>query len=154
MASTPAPERPAHHKWAKRLHDPALFIGALLLIHFSRTAPLWPAFVLIGLGEALQLWAAANLLKLKTVSAAGPYACVRNPMYLGRLILGAGLVLLLDVRWYVLGPYLIAFCLYVHARVKGEEERLTRELGEPYLEYCRRVPRWFPRCPPRGAGVL
>ena len=137
-------------KWFSRAHDPLMLLGALALVFLSNSAPLWPAFAFMAAGEVIQLWATANLHKNKTLAETGPYVLMRNPMYVGRFILGIGLVLLLDYRWILLGPYVILFCLYVQARVLREEVRLVEALGQPYLDYCSRVPRWLPRLKPSG----
>jgi len=133
------------HVWLTRVRTPLLLIGSVAVAYLSREAPLWPAFVLMGVGEIIQLWATANLHKSVELAERGPYACMRNPMYVGRFLLGLGIVLLLDVRWYVLGPYVLGYCVYVQSRVLREEARLVPALGQPYLDYCQRIPRWLPR---------
>ncbi len=80
----------------------------------------------------------------------GPYRVVRNPMYwsvfsvvLGEALLFHSLALLeLSVG------FLVATSLFVLAY---EEPALRRKFGAEYEEYCRRVPRWFPRLKSRGS---
>ena len=74
----------------------------------------------------------------------GPYRVMRNPMYAGMFVLVAAEAFLwrssaLVVYLAVLMLVLQAFVLFL------EEPALKRTFGEPYLEYCRRVPRWLPR---------
>jgi protein-S-isoprenylcysteine O-methyltransferase Ste14 len=73
----------------------------------------------------------------------GLYRYVRNPMYLGVV-----LVILAQVVWFqspVLGTYLGAFWLFVHTFVLlHEEPALRRRFDGAYVAYCRGVHRWIP----------
>jgi protein-S-isoprenylcysteine O-methyltransferase Ste14 len=76
--------------------------------------------------------------------AVGPYAWVRNPMYVG----GAGVI----VGWALVrhSPSLLLFAAawlaLAHLIVIGYEEPVLRAMfGEPYEAYLQRVPRWLPR---------
>jgi len=74
----------------------------------------------------------------------GPYAAVRNPMYIG-----AGLALGGASLFYESLPllgYTVAFFLVTHLFVVlYEEPTLRRTFGTDYESYCRRVRRWWPR---------
>jgi len=130
-----------------------LLLGAiclLLLLFFVRRGPLWPGAVVALLGEGLQLWAAGNLHKNIRLAASGPYRHLRNPMYLGRFLLGFGF-LLFTHSWPVLLGYVLIFSFYAHTRVLREEARLRQIFGSEYADYCRLVPRWLPRLRPAPA---
>lgn len=74
----------------------------------------------------------------------GPFRRVRNPGYIGVLsmVVGQGLFFgSAPVLWYA-ALLAIGFHLFV---VLYEEPTLRRQFGAQYDEYCRRVPRWFPR---------
>ena len=74
----------------------------------------------------------------------GPYAAVRNPMYLGIFLSGVGLVLLL-FQWWALFAFL-AFMLIRYATLISKEEKvLKKNFGKEYCEYSHTVPRLFPR---------
>src|SRR5436190_1919456 len=47
--------------------------------------------VFAAAGEAVRCWAAGYLIKSKALITGGPYAYVRNPLYLGRLLIGTGI---------------------------------------------------------------
>jgi protein-S-isoprenylcysteine O-methyltransferase Ste14 len=74
----------------------------------------------------------------------GPYAVVRNPMYIG-----AGLALGGASLFYQSLPllgYTAAFFLVTHLFVVlYEEPTLRRSFGTDYESYCRQVRRWWPR---------
>jgi protein-S-isoprenylcysteine O-methyltransferase Ste14 len=55
------------------------------------------------LGLALRAWAAGHLQKDSTLTDSGPYAWVRNPLYLGTLSTAAGFVIA-SRRWELWGP--------------------------------------------------
>ena len=72
----------------------------------------------------------------------GPYACTRNPMYLGHLIFLTGLTLTLE-SWLA-ALITIAVALWFHSRVLGDETKLIQRLGKPYVNYMASVRRWIP----------
>jgi len=77
----------------------------------------------------------------------GLYRFVRNPMYIGVLLLVLGWSLLF------LSPLLCLYtaCLAIgfHLRVvKYEEPRLKARFGQRWMRYRRGVPRWRPRIVP------
>lgn len=115
----------------------------------------WLAGLLIvGLGEALRLAAVGHIgLPSRTFGDdvgplvdTGPYAWVRNPLYLGNLLLWAGLGVVSWPAALLVVPVLAA---YYAAIVRWEEANLEVTLGESYRAYRARVPRWLPR-PPAG----
>jgi protein-S-isoprenylcysteine O-methyltransferase Ste14 len=69
---------------------------------------------------------------------------VRNPMYIGvaLAILGQALIF----RRLHVAEYAVIMLLIAHVFVVlYEEPTLSRQFGESYDEYKRRVPRWFPK---------
>jgi Phospholipid methyltransferase len=78
------------------------------------------------------------------LATAGPYAHVRNPIYLGSVILGFGMVLLIgDQRLWV--PCLLTFLALYFGLIPAEEEFLSQKFQDQYATYCRHVPRLIPR---------
>ena len=72
----------------------------------------------------------------------GPFRFTRNPMYVGMLLVLAGLFVLLGS----LSPLLVipAFLWLIQARfVVPEEAHMARHFGERYSDYKRRVRRWL-----------
>jgi protein-S-isoprenylcysteine O-methyltransferase Ste14 len=113
----------------------------------------WCAFAFAHTGRGTPgLWDAP-----RRVVATGPYACVRNPIYLAALLIVSG------EGWLFESPSLLLYAAGLaaafHLLVVGyEEPRLRARFGEPYIAYCREVSRWLPRLPagrssrPGGAG--
>lgn len=86
---------------------------------------------------------------------AGPYAHVRNPMYLGNLIITTALAMMSGL-WYALPIAWTAYA-FVYGNVIPYEETYLRELfGEAYQAYYRAVPRLLPtlRGYPKRQGVF
>ncbi len=74
---------------------------------------------------------------------AGPYAYVRNPMYLGNLIITTALVTMSGL-WYAL-PMAWAAYAFVYGNVIPYEEAYLRGVfGEEYQAYFQAVPRLLP----------
>jgi protein-S-isoprenylcysteine O-methyltransferase Ste14 len=73
----------------------------------------------------------------------GPYAFVRNPMYLGIVLIEMGIALMLFKWWVTLILLTVFIARYVKLIVK--EERMLGELfPQAYSHYCRRTPRLLP----------
>ena len=56
--------------------------------------------VLAGIGEAVRIYAAGYLVKTKQLITGGPYRFVRNPLYLGRLLILGGLSIAAKIDGY------------------------------------------------------
>ena len=77
----------------------------------------------------------------------GPFAYMRNPIYVGTICLGFGMAALIeDPRAYLLAA--IAFGVLYLAIVPAEEEFLDRQFGVDYARYRAEVPRFLPRLRP------
>ena len=106
--------------------------------------------VLTGLG--VRMWAAAfagrhtrsSKIEGSKLATAGPYAHVRNPIYLGSVILGFGMVLLIGDR-RLLMPCALTFLALYFGLIPAEEEFLSQNFQDEYRAYCRHVPRLLPR---------
>ncbi len=79
----------------------------------------------------------------------GIFAHARNPLYVGNLLILAGLFVIHNNPWvYLLGG---AFFLVSYgAIVAAEEQYLAAKFGDDYADYCRAVGRWLPTL--RGLG--
>ena len=75
----------------------------------------------------------------------GPYAYIRNPMYLGHIIFLLGLALF--ARSKLVLAFALGVAWWFNRRVEADERRLEELWGEPYRSYKAAVPRWLPRLP-------
>jgi protein-S-isoprenylcysteine O-methyltransferase Ste14 len=108
--------------------------------------------LLVVLGLGLRAWAGGSAgrhtrratIEAPQLATGGPFAYVRNPIYLSSIILGLGMVGLLGDPW-MFALYVLVFVFLYGAIVPAEEQFLRREFGEEYTRYCEHVPRLWPR---------
>jgi protein-S-isoprenylcysteine O-methyltransferase Ste14 len=72
----------------------------------------------------------------------GVYRFSRNPMYIGLLLIYAGVALLHWQLWALLLIW-IPFGVVDRIYIPFEEQRMRNEFGADYASYCRRVRRWL-----------
>jgi protein-S-isoprenylcysteine O-methyltransferase Ste14 len=100
---------------------------------------------MIIFGELTRLWACGHLVKTKRLTTTGPYAYVKNPLYLGTILISAGFCLLAQA-WIVLAIVAAGFFIYYMPRKKNiEGDRLRQIYGEAYERYEKAVPDLMPR---------
>ncbi len=124
--------------------------GFLLVAAFLwLSAPSWMSLAVglpvSALGLLLRGWAAGHLQKNQSLAESGPYAYVRNPLYIGTLAVAAGFVIA-SRRWE-LGALFAAVFLLIYLPVVELEEQHLRSLFPEYGDYAKRVPRLWPRLP-------
>ena len=120
------------------------------------------AIAFAALGAFLRVWGSAYLgtgvvqshgMHGDSVLADGPYRHLRNPLYLGTFLHTFALALLMPPSGALFT--IITVGLFQLRLIFAEEPFLATKLGQPYLDYCKRVPRLFfspvPRVPPSGA---
>jgi len=122
--------------------------------HETLTWTLGMAVFLAGVG--VRVWAQTHLhyrLRIrKKLTSTGPYAHVRNPIYLANTAMLLGLTVLSELLWFL--PLMLAWCAVVYGFVvRREEAHLLGKYGAPYADYLRAVPRWFPRLADRYATM-
>jgi protein-S-isoprenylcysteine O-methyltransferase Ste14 len=91
-----------------------------------------------GLGLAVRAWAAGHLAKNERLATSGPYAHLRNPLYLGTLTVALGLVI--AARQPLLALLFGAIFLLVYLPAIELEEQHLRTLFPEYAAYAERVP--------------
>jgi protein-S-isoprenylcysteine O-methyltransferase Ste14 len=72
----------------------------------------------------------------------GLYRYVRNPMYLGGIIIVVGEALLFESTNLFI--YALAMFAFFNLFIVVEEYTLKQSFGESYMQYCKFVPRWIP----------
>jgi protein-S-isoprenylcysteine O-methyltransferase Ste14 len=117
----------------------------------------WGGLLPIGVGLAVILTCFAEFIRRGRGTPApydppldlvvsGLYRYVRNPQYVGVLLVAVGEAWLTGTL--LLSGYVVflAIAYYVFVRYY-EEPTLGRLFGEAYTRYCEVVPRWLPRWP-------
>jgi len=105
------------------------------------------------LGIAMRVWGCGHLRKNQDVVTSGPYAHVKNPLYVGTFLLALGGVLAAGspampalLLWTALGPLFLVlwFAYYMPKKQRIEGSRLRKHFGSAYDEYDRAVPAFVP----------
>jgi protein-S-isoprenylcysteine O-methyltransferase Ste14 len=130
--------------FAQRLRVPA---GFVLLVAFAWLSQPSKFSMEVGLpisalGLLLRAWAAGHLAKNQELATSGPFAYVRNPLYLGTLITAAGLVVAAREVWLVL-VFAAVFVLVYLPAIELEEQHL-RTIFPGYADYAARIQRFLP----------
>ena len=110
------------------------------------------------LGEAIRFWGvlyAGGATRTRIVGApelvtAGPFGFVRNPLYLGNMLIYVGVALVAGGPWmWQMVVIAIAFFTWQYSQIITlEEDTLTTLFGDEYEEYREHVPRFIPRLRP------
>ena len=138
-----------------RSYTPIPFL--LVMIFYAQPTAITMAigFVIAATGESVRFWGVAYAGSLTRVTGsvgapevivAGPFARVRNPIYVGNLLayIGIGIMSNALFPWLLLAA-LAWFGFQYYQIVVLEEGFLEKEFGAVYLEFKRNVPRFFPR---------
>jgi protein-S-isoprenylcysteine O-methyltransferase Ste14 len=99
---------------------------------------------LIAFGVLVRSWAAGVLHKTWELTTTGPYAMIRNPLYVGSFLIMSGFATLIDDVeniFVILGP--LTFVYYL--QVLHEERALAQKYEARWAAYADRVPRFLPR---------
>ncbi len=133
-------------------------IAALLVVPAEPSDPrlvaglFWTGAVVVAVGEGLRLWAVGHIGvisrtrsdRLGPLVVSGPFSIVRNPLYIGNILLWLGLTVSARLLW--LAPVVtLLLALQYRAIVAWEEHLLALRLGDDYRQYAAHVPRWIPR---------
>lgn len=129
----------------------------LVMVVFSRpdvlTMILGGSLTLVG--EFVRFWGVAYAGSLTRVTGgvgapeiimAGPFAHVRNPLYLGNIVLYVGVGIMSNALfpWLLLAAA-VYFVFQYYEIVILEEDFLRGNFGTTYEEFARNVPRFLPR---------
>jgi protein-S-isoprenylcysteine O-methyltransferase Ste14 len=148
----------------KRTSIPLPIVLALLLVPApppdGRAAWMtWSGVAGIVAGELIRLWGVHHIGSVSRTRSDrlgplidhGPFAMVRNPLYIGNVLLWVGFAMTAQLLW--LAPFVFALlAIEYHAIVRWEERLLESRMGESYRNYLRRVPRWIPNLAGRSTS--
>jgi len=138
-----------------RSYTPIPFIIIMLLYQNSNIWSLITGFIIACMGEYLRLWgvswAGSETRTTGNVGGtfliiSGPFAHLRNPLYLGNIMMYTGI----GIMSFALFPWLqivglIFFSLQYHIIINEEEGYLKNTFGKQFEAYIINVPRFIPR---------
>jgi protein-S-isoprenylcysteine O-methyltransferase Ste14 len=142
-----------------RSYTPIPLLLAILIWADPSPASLAGGFAVTFLGECLRIWAVSHAGgATRTTGEAGagaelithgPFAYVRNPLYLGNFLIALGFCLM-AAAWmpWILFIFLALFGMQYRLIISLEEEHLRERFGKIYADYMAQVPRFLPRFTP------
>lgn len=101
------------------------------------------SLALLTLGLAIRSWSAGTLMKSRQLTTSGPYAVVRNPLYVGSFMMMLGFCLLcrdIPTTVFVFGPMALLYWV----QVQFEEIRLAKLFPDTWQQYRQATPRFIP----------
>ena len=117
----------------------------------------WTGVAFLILSQWVRIWAAGHLVKNKVLTVTGPYAYVKNPLYIGTFLgmIGFAFVAWGDehypwyfryANWMALGLGVLVFlAYYIPYKKKREGDRLHDIFGEAWDHYDKSVPDYIPK---------
>ncbi len=137
-----------------RSYTPLPFVLLMLIFQESTTTSLLIGFAVILLGEFFRLWGISYAgSETRTTDGvggtylviSGAFAYVRNPLYLGNMLmyLGVGIMSMALFPYLHLAALLFFFWQYT-VIIKEEEGFLKIKFGKNYEDYLKAVPKLIP----------
>jgi len=148
-----------------RSYTPIPFLILMLIFQESTALTLIIGFSVAFIGELIRFWGVSWAgSETRTTGGAGgtfliisgPFAYVRNPLYIGNILIYLGL----GIMSFALFPYLqivaiLYFLLQYYLIVKEEEKFLVEKFGVDYRNYCKNVPAFIPKLfPYKNPGII
>jgi protein-S-isoprenylcysteine O-methyltransferase Ste14 len=140
----------------------ANWLGARLQMNpdfLARLSFAFAAFLLV-VAALIRTWASSYLqasvvyaseVKSESLVADGPYRRVRNPLYFANVLMIIAMGALMSRLGFLVA--VIAMVVFCYRLILREEAELQASQGQPYLAYCRAVPRLWPSLLPRVASA-
>jgi protein-S-isoprenylcysteine O-methyltransferase Ste14 len=144
------PDAPSQQPWtwsriARRIRVPLGFVFAAF--YLWRARPTWLSIgvgvIIACIGLIVRAVAAGHVKKDRELVTTGPYAYVRNPLYLGSILLGIGFAVAARDLW--IGVFLIVYFVLIYVPVIRGEQNYLRSVFPGYSDYTHRVPSLMPR---------
>jgi protein-S-isoprenylcysteine O-methyltransferase Ste14 len=138
-----------------------VLVPYLLLYYFGTGSPVsiegirYAGLPMIILGAMTALWCMLDFARKgkgtpapfdppRKLVLGGLYRWVRNPMYIGILLLLVGEALYFEAPSLLVYTLIVFVCFHLFV-VAYEEPKLKEKFGDSYTHYCHTVPRWIPR---------
>jgi protein-S-isoprenylcysteine O-methyltransferase Ste14 len=107
-------------------------------------------YVIAGL--LIRLWSNGYAIKNDKLTISGPYAYVRNPLYLGTFLIAIGFVFILKMG-YIVGPLFLGALIFMYYNtIQSEQKMLLEKFGQKFKNYCAKVPAMLPSLTPYTDG--
>ncbi|MFW6124144.1 MAG: methyltransferase family protein [Acidobacteriota bacterium] len=104
-------------------------------------------FLISLLGLFLRTWACGHIQKEEKLSVSGPYRYTRNPLYLGNLIIGIGIIAG-SRSWWVFGIFCFYFLIFYPVVIDIEKQKMEKLFPKQYKNF-KKVPLFIPNLQPK-----
>ena len=95
----------------------------------------WQLGLMIAIvGELIRIWAAGHLEKGREVTRSGPYRWSAHPLYVGSVIMGAG-VAIAAANWIIAAVIAVYLVVTLTAAIRTEEASLDAKFEGAYADY-------------------
>ena len=138
-----------------RSYTPIPFVILMLIFENASVTSLLVGFLIAVLGEMMRLWGVSWAgSETRTTGGvggtylviSGPFAHVRNPLYVGNILMYLGLgIMSMSLFPYLQIVAILFFIVQYQFIVKEEEGFLIKKFSDDYQKYLQNVPRFFPR---------
>jgi len=100
-------------------------------------------------GVVIRLWSNGYAIKNDKLTTSGPYAFVRNPLYLGTFLIAIGFVIVLRSEPALLEQiagviFLLALSFMYYRTINAEQGMLQEKFKDAYTDYRKHVPAMIP----------
>ena len=144
-----------------RSYTPLPFLALGLIFGQPSPTSLVAGALVAILGEAIRFWGVGHASsETRTTGSvggsrlvvSGPFAYVRNPLYVGNILMYTGLGIMANVPWLIV--LTLAWFLFQYTQiVSREEEYLASAFPDEYARYRANVHRFMPRLTPYEHGA-
>lgn len=112
------------------------FVTAAVVLAFARPTPraLLIGGLVAAVGEFVRIWAAGHLQKGQEITRSGPYRFTRHPLYVGSVIMGAG-VAIAAANWIIAAVIAVYLVVTLTAAIRTEEASLDAKFEGAYADY-------------------
>lgn len=142
-------------KYRRYFSVTALTICIVLKLHLKGTTStqlILAGVIIAGAGIVFRMHTASYLfgrhieteIGASFLCSSGPFAYIRNPLYLGNFIVGIGMAVSLN-EWYGYAIFLFQYTLVYSFLIPYEERYLLDKFGYVYTDYSTQVRRFLPR---------
>lgn len=130
------------------------------LFNGTSTLSLWIAgFLLMLLGIAFRMYSAGflsgghttTIINADYICTSGPFAYIRNPLYLGNFVIGLSLSIAFN-EWYGYLVFSLHYITVYSILIPYEEKFLFKKFGAMYKQYSSHTRRFIPRLKPFTDG--
>ncbi len=137
-----------------RSYAPIPFIIVMILCAKPTLYSIGGGWVVVLVGEFIRLWGVSlagsetrttSCVGSSNLVTSGPFAYVRNPLYLGNIIIYTGVAVMSWAAFPLLPIIMLSYFIFQYSMIINlEEEYLTKTYGAEYQRYTKVVPRFFP----------